>query len=326
MMTVDVDPDLRRKETAWWFARLNQRKVSSDDIAAFSAWRRIPGNAEAFDRLQMVWEASATLAEDPEIAALAASAKAAPDAPAKARALVAKLLTPLGAAGGLAAVLVGLAVWGVGRPTTYETVVGERRTVQLSDGSRVTLDTASRVEVRLSGDRRDIVLREGQAQFDVKRDHDRPFVVRAGETVVTALGTRFDVRRVGDGARVVLVEGRVLVRGGPAPSQAWSLAAGQQVLTATPHPGVIPADVPVATAWTSGRLVFKATPVSEAIAEVNRYSRDRIDLQAPDIGDISVSGVFDAGDTDGFVAALTDLYPLTATRAPGGSIVLTPAP
>ncbi|MBI5939886.1 MAG: iron dicitrate transport regulator FecR, partial [Caulobacterales bacterium] len=60
----------------------------------------------------------------------------------------------------------------------------------------------------------------------------------------------------------------------------------------------------------------------EAVAEVNRYSLRRIELQAADFAAIPVSGVFDTGDVDGFVSALTDLYPLRATRSADGTIVL----
>ncbi|MDZ4372121.1 MAG: FecR domain-containing protein, partial [Phenylobacterium sp.] len=158
--------------------------------------------------------------------------------------------------------------------------------------------------------------------FDVEGDARRPFVVTAGDTRVTALGTRFDVRRVGPGARVVLIEGRVAVRGGPGPDRAWSLAPGQQVVTAARRPAVAAADVPAATSWASGRLTFRETPIGQAVAEVNRYSPRRIDLQASEFAAIPVSGVFDTGDVDGFVAALTDLYPLRATRSADGTIVL----
>lgn len=322
-MTVDEDADIRRKETASWFARLNQRKVAAADIKAFSAWRRIPENAEAYDRMQAVWDATETLADDPEIAALTKHARDAASASARARALFSDVLKPLGAAGAMVAVLVvGFAVWGLSRPTPYATAIGEQRTVRLGDGSRITLDTASKVEVRLGRHRRSVVLVEGRALFDVEGDTDRPFVVTAGDTRVTAVGTRFDVRRVGSGARVVLVEGRVAVRDGKGPDHAWSLAPGQQVLTTAPRPAIAAIDVPTVTSWASGRLTFRETPIGEAVAEVNRYSPRRIELRAADFAAIPVSGVFDTGDVDGFVAALTDLYPLRATRSADGTIVL----
>lgn len=85
---------------------------------------------------------------------------------------------------------------------------------------------------------------------------------------------------------------------------------------------MIAANVPATTSWTVGRLTFEDTPISVAVAEVNRYSREPIELRDPRISEIRVSGVFNAGDIDGFVAALTDLYPLKATRGADGRIVL----
>ena len=98
------------------------------------------------------------------------------------------------------------------QPTRYVTAIGEQRTIQLDDGSRIILDTSSEVAVRLTGNRRSVTLTAGQAMFDVQGDPARPFVVAAGDTKVTAIGTRFDVRRSGAGARVILVDGRVDVR------------------------------------------------------------------------------------------------------------------
>lgn len=321
MMTVDTDLDTRRREAAAWFARLNQRKVSTEDITAFSAWRRTRANAEAFDRVQILWDAAETLAQDADVAALARDAKARATASRRARTRLASVLRPLGAALALAAALGG-ALWWQGRPALYETAVGGRQSVVLADGSRVTLDTASRIKVRLTSDRRSVELVTGQAFFDVRGDADRPFVVRAGQAQVTALGTRFDVRRVGDGAKVVLVEGRVVVSPAPGAPARWRLRPGEQIVTVAAEPAVAPADVATATSWTQGRLRFERTSIAAAIAEVNRYSETKVVLEAPEIADVPVSGAFDAGATDAFVAALTELYPLDAERREGRIVLV----
>jgi len=131
---------------------------------------------------------------------------------------------------------------------------------------------------------------------------------------------------MGDGARVILVQGRVAVRDAAAPEQSWSLTPGQQVVTTAPRPVVASVNLPVATSWTTGRLIFEDTPVAVAVAEVNRYTRTPIDLRDDRIAANRVSGAFDAGDVDGFVAALTDLYPLAVRRGPDDRIVLAAAP
>jgi len=326
MMTVDDDLDIRRQEAASWFTRLSQRRVSAADVKAFSAWRSDPANAQAYDRVESVWTATNTLARDPDISALTAEALGRAPPPVRARAMVSRILSPLG---GLAVVLilgVMAGTWALNRPLSYATGVGEQRTIRLEDGSRVTLDTATRVEVRLRDDRRSVALLSGQAFFDVAGDPDRPFVVAAGEAHVTAIGTRFDVRRLGAGARVILVEGRVAVRETGRAGDGWSLEPGQQVVTTSARPAVASVDVARETSWTMGRLIFEETPIRTAVAEVNRYSEAKIDLQASRIADIPVSGVFNTGDTDGFVAALTDLYSVTARRQPDGTVILSGPP
>jgi len=321
-MTVDDDLDIRRQEAASWFTRLSQRRVSTADVKAFSIWRRDPDNARAYERVESVWAATNALADDPDISAVTAEALGRAPPPVRARAMVSGIWKPLGgvAVAVLAAAIVGL--WTLNRPLAYATAVGEQRTIRLEDGSRVTLDTESRIQVRLSDARRSVTLVSGQAFFDVAGNPGRPFVVTAGETRVTATGTRFDVRRMGDGARVTLVEGRVSVRETTRDAAGWSLNPGEQVVTAAPRPMVATVDIARETSWTTGRLIFKETPIRTAVAEINRYSDDKIDLQASHIADIPVSGVFDTGDAEGFIAALQDLYSVKAERRPDGTVTL----
>ncbi|HRJ64369.1 MAG TPA: iron dicitrate transport regulator FecR, partial [Brevundimonas sp.] len=107
-----------------------------------------------------------------------------------------------------------------------------------------------------------------------------------------------------------------------APRGDWTLKPGEQVVTTVGRPEVTPVDAARATSWTTGRLVFEGMPIRTAVAEVNRYSARKVELQAPNIADIAVSGAFDAGDVDGFVAALEDLYPVAAERRADGTVIL----
>ena len=180
-MTADNDLDVRRREAASWFATLNQKRVAASDITAFSQWRRTPANAEAYARIETMWEAAGSLKGDADIAALTAGARARADASRKLQGRLAKGLLPIGAVAAVAAVVVGVTMWSA-RPLSYETGLGERRIVVLADGSKVTLDTESRITVRLTGRRRAVELASGQAFFDVEGDPARPFVVTAGDT------------------------------------------------------------------------------------------------------------------------------------------------
>jgi transmembrane sensor len=237
-------------------------------------------------------------------------------------------------------VLAGLPPTGPADPATiagdnvrrFATAVGQRRDVVLDDGSKITLNTASLVEVRYSADRRDVMLLQGQAMFHVAKNPDRPFVVSAGSRQVTALGTAFDVQIRQDGqVQILLVEGRVRVdpvrRQGLEriiPSLARTdLVPGQQLVTEGPGlVEVAAADVERETAWNRGVLIFRDDAVGDAVKEVNRYSAVQLVVDDPGVARLKVSGIFPTASRDDFVAALETLYPVSARAEQGGTIRL----
>lgn len=93
----------------------------------------------------------------------------------------------------------------------YATGIAEQRTISLPDGSHIELNARSKIRLRYEEDERRIELLEGQALFDVAKDHKRPFIVASGATEVRAVGTLFDVYRKRSGTTVTVVEGRVAV-------------------------------------------------------------------------------------------------------------------
>lgn len=307
-----VPTDQARREATEWFARLNKRDVPLAEMQAWKLWLDAPGNKAAYDEVDAFWRKSEALKDDPDIKAAVARAlgRAAPPAAKPYRRGLAAAL----AVGVVAAVAGGYALFA---PKVYSTGVGEQRTIQLADGSTVVLDTDSQVAVRLTGARRDIRLGRGQALFDVAHDRRRPFVVTAGATSVTALGTRFDVRREASGATVTLVSGSVEVRQGSAAQaqQIWRLTPGQRVATEAAAGRPSSVDIDTATSWTSGRLVFRAVPLRAAVAEFNRYERHKIEVAEGPVGDALISGVFAIGDSDTFVGSVADLHDLTVVRS-----------
>lgn len=313
----------RQREAALWFAKLNQKRVTTDDVRSFSAWRRTPENAAAYERLQTLWDAAGSVAGTPAVQAMRDSARGRATPARRAQARVRRAFVPLAATALAAAVAVAL--WNLSPlwPGTHVTGVGERETIRLADGSQLHLNTDSQARVRMSGMERRVELVSGQALFEVAHDPARPFIVMAGDTSVRALGTRFDVRRRGAGATVVLVEGRVEVRA-PSRPKPWVLEPDRAITTTAARPAVVPVDAGAATGWTLGRLDLRGVTLGAAITEVNRYSRAKVVLDAPGLAGERISGVFDAGDTGSFVAAVTDVYPLRAEKGPDGAVVLRP--
>jgi transmembrane sensor len=190
--------------------------------------------------------------------------------------------------------------WGGGDlADTYSTGIGEQRTIALSDGSTVELNARSTVRVHLTDRQRDVTLLEGQALFRVAKDAQRPFVVRAGDAHVRAVGTEFDVYRKQSETVVTVVEGRVETyddsgRGVEGPIV---LSAGER-LTVLPHTVTKPtrADPSIATAWLQKRLIFEETPLSEVAEEFNRYNRRPLSIEDRDLRVLKISGVYSSTD------------------------------
>ncbi|MGE6694810.1 MULTISPECIES: FecR family protein [Sphingobium] len=210
------------------------------------------------------------------------------------------------------------------RGAAFDTAIGERRAVALADGSLVRLNTDTRIDVRLAERSRRIVLDRGEALFSVAHDAARPFTVKADKVLITATGTRFDVRHTEGFTSVTLIEGGVDVQG--ADGGTIRLMAGQQWRWSEgTRPVVVPIDGKRAIAWTQGRIIFDATPLREAVAEINRYTDRPIRLDAAAFAKQPISGSFEAGDTASFVAAVSAFLPLHDEPMVDGGVRLTPA-
>ncbi|WP_087138739.1 FecR family protein [Brevundimonas diminuta] len=310
-------------EAAAWHARLGARSVSTQTIEEFFAWRAEPANADAYRRVEKIWGDTGRLANDPEIARALDEALSRRQGAARPRRLP-RTLIGLTVGGAVMAAAVGGALWLQSR-TVFATGVGEQRLVQLADGSNVRLDTDSRIRVRFDGDRRLVELDAGQALFTVAHDAGRPFVVEADGAQVTAIGTVFDVRRDGSGVKVTLVSGVVDVAERRAGRETKRLAAGQQSRVTSQGQMTRVADIATETSWTEGRIVFRDTPLRDAVAEVNRYLPDKILLDPAVRGTASVNGVFKTGDRDAFVSTASAVFGLRASKDGEGRIVLSSA-
>ncbi len=312
-----------------WFARMSSADCDAAERAAFARWREArPEHAAAYARVEQLYRRSAGLGTDPRWKALAQAARQRTARRARMRRGL-RWGLPLAAAA-CAVLAVGYLRWDPAQPEQrYATEVGERRILTLDDGSRVVLDTDSRLVVRYSRKRRQLVLEQGQAQFAVTRQPARPFVVGAGAGEVRAVGTRFQVRNTGGPVHVTLLEGVVVV---DAPGGRTD-AAAREMRTATLAPGqrlsfdawrwnTERIDPQAAQGWTVGELVFERRPLRELIDEMNRYTTTKIRLGDPALGDLKVSGAFYDNDQTSLVQALEYGWSLRAERASAGEIVL----
>jgi transmembrane sensor len=232
--------------------------------------------------------------------------------------------------------IVGTTIWYQNfRMPIYATTFGEQRSITLTDGSVIDINSHSKIRVRYSAQERDVDLLEGQALFHVAKNPTRPFFVSSATTQVRAVGTEFDVYQKHDGTVVSVLEGRVAVllrsdagvgettdlpqvtpahqgeSGARNPASRANepivLAAGEQVLVTTTamqkadHPNIA-----IATSWTQRQLEFESASLSEVAEEFNRYNERQLVIEDPTLYDFHISGVFSSSDPASFVRFLRE--------------------
>jgi transmembrane sensor len=204
-------------------------------------------------------------------------------------------------------------------PVNYTTGLGERHAETLVDGSQVVLNTDSALEVRYTRRRRDVVLRHGEAQFQVAPDASRPFVVELGEGTVTALGTRFQVRRDAQASVVTLLEGKVEVASGEARRV---LRPNEQARLSATGIAVQTIDAGQVDGWVEGWLTFSDAPLGRVVADANRYSLRKLRLAAPGLAELRLSGRFRAGDSAAIAATMARVLPVRVDESGEDPVLL----
>jgi len=218
----------------------------------------------------------------------------------------------------LAAVVVADPVW---RTEELRTAVGERLVVQLADGSQVTLNTGSVLQVEYRLRSRQFELAQGQAFFTVAHG-PRPFIVRSGKLAVRDIGTAFDVRRAGENlTQVAVTEGSVEVS---LPGSLPRLVHTGEMVVADRDRVQAPQPVAVAkvAAWQRGKLMFDGTPLREALAEIQRYRQAPVVVEDTAAGALRLSGEYDIAGIERLLDTLPQVLPLRVQRAADGSITV----
>ncbi|EJL33402.1 FecR family protein [Novosphingobium sp. AP12] len=207
----------------------------------------------------------------------------------------------------------------------YVTKVGEQRTVTLEDGSKLTLDTASAIDVAYVGQSRLVRLVRGQVYFDVTHDTERPFRVAAGERIVTVLGTRFNVRLAPGQTSIYLEKGSIGVSPGSDPahpmSETFRLVPGQMLIAqAGKADQVSTVQGQSGIEWRQGFVQFDGQTLGQAIVEVNRYTTRQMVLRDPNVAALRVSGAFPTNNIESFVQTLSALYPVRVVPMADGKL------
>ena len=330
---------------AEWVVRLRSDQRTHADEEDFRAWlEQNPAHAQAYADCAALWDAVGELVSSSEAHAILKPLRnPVPVRRRFNRRMV--VFSAVGTALAVAAGFIGPLVFN--DVSTMQTAVGEQRRVQFADGSEVFLNTDTKLRVRLMATQRLIFLDRGQAFFEVAKDLNRPFRVFAGRTEVRALGTAFEVRRIGDRIQVTLEEGKVAIyrgedgsselQGAPtttmtSPDATSSRETSEQlavlmpgeraVIKSTELEAIGKVDLTKTQAWRFGRMILDNAPLGDVISDLNRYGGVQIILADPNLASIRVSGVFHTGRPEDFVESVTAAFPVKITHKDEQNIVL----
>jgi len=295
-------------EAADWAARIDRGPLSPEQKAAFQGWLdedvRCLGAYGRIRALALATERARALGPDFDPAAFEPPTSILSTLPRR---------QVLQAGGAIAAcALVGIGgTWEVLRHRgRFSTGKGETKVVALKDGSVVTLNTNSEIQVDYSGTQRSVELIRGEALFDVARNKARPFVVGAGDTNVRVVGTSFTVRRFDAAPVQVLVrEGIVEVFKPAARTRPLRISANTMAVAQLDNASIAAYPVPEvqlhrALAWQKGQIAFEGETLAQAAAEFSRYSDTRIVIDDPSLAKEEIAGLFKATDPVGFAQTI----------------------
>ena len=282
-----------------WYVRLHDSHVDNATRAAWQAWHAAdPRHAAAWERLEQLQcrlgNAPSGAAQTLEIAR-------------RDRRHAVKVLALL--------LGVGVVGWQGYRASPwhadYSTRVGERRQLTLADGTRLDLNTDSRVDVRFDAGRRLIHLRQGEILVETAKD-PRPLSVRTAEGEVLALGTRFSVRQEAGISHVAVTAHAVEVRP-TRTAQVARIDSGYRLSFSADHAGPLSPLPPGAQAWAQGMLVTVDWRLGDVAHELARYRPGYLGC-AGEVAGLRLSGAFNLDDTDVALASLEDALPIRARR------------
>ncbi|MBK8815562.1 MAG: FecR family protein [Methylococcaceae bacterium] len=282
-------------EAAAWLARLQSSQVKPGDYQSFEQWRTAsPEHDQAYAQVTQLWQSPVL------DAALSRYAAIVPRPRSYRRHWLA------------AACVLFICGWGIHTlglidrwQADYVTATGEQRTVSLADGSTVTLNTDSAIQVNNSEGHRGVRLLRGEAFFNVTPDKAKPFIVNAEANTVRVVGTQFAVS-TGDRTQVAVASGIVLCANGR--GDQTQLTAGQQTLMDDRQASLALAIYDSqAFAWTKGRMAFKNRSLGEVIAELDRYQPGRIVIANSKITQTRVSGNYKLQDIPAVVNSLANI-------------------
>ncbi|HVT25216.1 MAG TPA: FecR domain-containing protein [Rhizomicrobium sp.] len=303
-MSVQADkrtPDAVEAEAqaAAWLERRDRADWTSELQAQLETWLvESPAHRLAYLRLYAAWNYADRLVvmRRPRLSRLVSSSRKIGPATFK----IAAACTVVAAIG-----VAGVSYSKKPQTQAFETPVGGHETLKLADGSRIELNTNTKVRVALSAGQRKVWLDKGEAYFEIQHNEARPFTVITGNHRITDLGTKFAVRANGDSLRVALLEGRAKVDTDSVWSQPQSViltpgdvvVATRSSLSMERHPSHL---LNEELGWRRGMLIFDRTPLADVVAQFNRYNAKKLSVSGA-AAQMKIDGTFPADNIDDFL-------------------------
>ncbi|WP_423760148.1 FecR domain-containing protein [Burkholderia sp. NLJ2] len=305
------------EQAANWFALLHADGGSSEHRGAWAAWlAERPEHRRAWAHVEAVSRRFAPLRSESqgERDAAAAAVHVSATRSASRRHVLGSLaaLAGTGLAGWLAWRCTPLPARVMAWRSDYRTGVGERRDVQLADGTRVWLNTNSAFDVHYDDTKRALTLTMGEMLIDTAKDSQgRAFFVDTPNGRMRALGTRFTVRQSGAHTLLAVFDGRVEIRN--LAGHVEIVPAGQQrQFTAEAIDAPERVD-PARETWSRGVILADDVTLDALISELDRYQHGHIGVD-PSVAGIRVVGRFPADNPGQMLAMLERDLPIRVRR------------
>jgi transmembrane sensor len=307
------------EKAAAWLSRMADDDWCEDEARAFDAWI-----SESWEHAAAFWRLEHGFAQLDRLRSLPEQAVTAERQPfwskprLQMRLAMAATILALFFAG--TSLLVNWLAMTAPEATAYSTKIGQISEIAMVDGSQISLDSDSAVRVGTGPDARQVWIDRGRAFFEVTHDGDRPFRVHAGEAEITVLGTKFVVGRSDSRVTTTVLEGKVRLQPDARESATGlTLTRGQAAIADGRALRPLPMDVGQiqdSLAWREGMVIFKDTPIEQALAEFNRYNQRKLVLRTQTAGDMRIGGKFRLGNVEGFARLMDEAYGLQIEMLP----------
>lgn len=301
-----------KAQAACFLARAHSGEWNEADMEELDAWlAQSRAHKAAYWRLEAAWD------EAERLRVLRAPLSRPETTPGKRSFISVKI-----AAAAAFAAIVGATTFLQSRSAqtrTYATGIGGHQVLNLSDGSKIELNTDTMLRIGSEAGQRQVWLDRGEAFFQIHHDASHPFIVSVGDHKITDLGTRFSVRQEGDRLRVALVEGKARLDS----TDMWSRHQSVELS---------PGDVAVATAtslsllrksdkalseelgWRRGVVVFDRTSLADAVAEINRYNAQKLIIKDSSVAKLTLDGTFPVHAVPEFIEVAQAVFGLSVKR------------